>query len=292
MYLVLYLLCIWKSFFIWLYSLYGQIISGRIQSLLKKYSSFLVKRSFSLPQELPILIRNSAFSKVKGSDFICRRWSYGGTSKQSVTVIQWRSAVAACNGVHIWQRLYCRLPESGSPARSYQQEICRKVVLSAYREQLYHCHQTGINASGRDGLHKDNADPEAGACPCRWHPRSCRTGAKDFRNHALYHHPPRRYGRYHIEQKYTSGLGTGKNKDDLWVSEKSETLGRIRWIRAEALRTDGNFQTATDFYLAHRDEMDKGAVVSWESRYNHAEVSALQQAMNLKLRFRNFPHAR
>ena len=38
--------------------------------------------------------------------------------------------------------------------------------------------------------------------------------------------------------------------------------------------------------------MDKGAVVSWESRYNHAEVSALQQAMNLKLRFRNFPHAR
>ena len=54
-------------------------------------------------------------------------------------------------------------------------------------------------------------------------------------------------------------------------------------IRAEALRTDGNFQAATDFYLAHRDEMDEGAVVSWDARYNHDEVSALQHAMNLKL---------
>ena len=54
-------------------------------------------------------------------------------------------------------------------------------------------------------------------------------------------------------------------------------------IRAEALRTDGNFQAATDFYLAHREEMDAGAVVSWDARYNHDEVSALQHAMNLKL---------
>ena len=54
-------------------------------------------------------------------------------------------------------------------------------------------------------------------------------------------------------------------------------------IRAEALRTDGNFQAATDFYLAHREEMDEGAVVSWDARYNHDEVSALQHAMNLKL---------
>jgi len=54
-------------------------------------------------------------------------------------------------------------------------------------------------------------------------------------------------------------------------------------IRAEALRTDGNFQAATDFYLANRDAMDAGAEVSWEARYNHDEVSALQHAMNLKL---------
>lgn len=54
-------------------------------------------------------------------------------------------------------------------------------------------------------------------------------------------------------------------------------------IRAEALRTDGNIQAATDFYLANREAMDEGAVVSWEARFNHDEISALQHAMNLKL---------
>ncbi|WP_176013936.1 terminase gpA endonuclease subunit [Victivallis sp. Marseille-Q1083] len=54
-------------------------------------------------------------------------------------------------------------------------------------------------------------------------------------------------------------------------------------IRAEALRTDGNFQAATDFYLANREAMDEGAVVEWEARFNPDEVSALQHAMNLKL---------
>ncbi len=53
-------------------------------------------------------------------------------------------------------------------------------------------------------------------------------------------------------------------------------------IRAEALRTDGNFEKATNFYLANRRAMDAGAEVSWEARYNHDEVSALQHAMNLK----------
>ena len=53
-------------------------------------------------------------------------------------------------------------------------------------------------------------------------------------------------------------------------------------IRAEALRTDGNFQKATDFYAEHREEMDEGAQVSWEARFNHDEISALQHAMNLK----------
>lgn len=54
-------------------------------------------------------------------------------------------------------------------------------------------------------------------------------------------------------------------------------------IRSEALRTDGNFAAATEFYRAHRAEMDEGAVVSWDARYNHDEISALQHAMNLKL---------
>ena len=53
-------------------------------------------------------------------------------------------------------------------------------------------------------------------------------------------------------------------------------------IRAESLRTEGNFQAATDFYVAHRAEMDEGAEVEWPARFNHDEVSALQHAMNLK----------
>ena len=53
-------------------------------------------------------------------------------------------------------------------------------------------------------------------------------------------------------------------------------------IRAEALRTEGNFLKATEFYLANREAMDAGAEVSWEARFNHDEVSALQHAMNLK----------
>ncbi len=53
-------------------------------------------------------------------------------------------------------------------------------------------------------------------------------------------------------------------------------------IRAESLRTDGNFQKATEFYLANREAMDAGAEVSWAERFNHDEISALQHAMNLK----------
>ena len=53
-------------------------------------------------------------------------------------------------------------------------------------------------------------------------------------------------------------------------------------IRMEALREDGNFKRATEFYAEHRAEMDEGAVVSWEARHNHDEISALQNAMNLK----------
>ena len=53
-------------------------------------------------------------------------------------------------------------------------------------------------------------------------------------------------------------------------------------IRAEALREEGNFRRATEFYEAHRAEMDEGAKVSWEARYNHDEISALQHAMDLK----------
>ena len=83
-----------------------------------------------------------------------------------------------------------------------------------------------------------------------------------------------------------------RNTHPDWNGEKNRMVYRLPtnmklWeeyaeIRAEALRTEGNFQKATEFYLANREAMDAGAEVSWEARFNHDEVSALQHAMNLK----------
>jgi phage terminase large subunit GpA-like protein len=44
----------------------------------------------------------------------------------------------------------------------------------------------------------------------------------------------------------------------------------------------GDFAEATEFYKEHRQEMDEGAIISWEERYNYDELSAIQHAMNLK----------
>ncbi|MDD5699417.1 MAG: phage terminase large subunit family protein [Victivallaceae bacterium] len=53
-------------------------------------------------------------------------------------------------------------------------------------------------------------------------------------------------------------------------------------IRSDCLREKGDFSDATEFYREHREEMDKGAIISWEDRYNYDELSAIQHAMNLK----------
>jgi len=55
-------------------------------------------------------------------------------------------------------------------------------------------------------------------------------------------------------------------------------------IRADSLRNDGDGSEATAFYRENRDEMDAGAVVAWPERHNADELSAIQHAMNLKLR--------
>jgi hypothetical protein len=59
---------------------------------------------------------------------------------------------------------------------------------------------------------------------------------------------------------------------------------RYTKLRVESLQTDGVGQEATDFYAEHQAEMDLGAVVAWPQRFNKDEISALQNAMNLKLR--------
>lgn len=67
------------------------------------------------------------------------------------------------------------------------------------------------------------------------------------------------------------------DNEDLW-----EEYGRIR---AESLESLGNIKLATEFYRKNRVEMDRGAVVAWEERYDRQnELSAIQAAMNLKFR--------
>jgi len=55
-------------------------------------------------------------------------------------------------------------------------------------------------------------------------------------------------------------------------------------LRADSLRNDGDGSEATTFYREHREEMDAGARVAWPERHNEDEISAIQHAMNLRLR--------
>ena len=55
-------------------------------------------------------------------------------------------------------------------------------------------------------------------------------------------------------------------------------------IYRESLRQDRGGKEASEFYAAHRSEMDAGARVAWPERFNPDELSAVQHAMNLKIR--------
>lgn len=55
-------------------------------------------------------------------------------------------------------------------------------------------------------------------------------------------------------------------------------------LRAESLREGRDGSEATEYYEQNREPMDAGSAVAWPQRFNHDEVSALQHAMNLKLR--------
>jgi hypothetical protein len=70
---------------------------------------------------------------------------------------------------------------------------------------------------------------------------------------------------------------------------KSEPTNAKLWeeyaeVWADSLREFGNIAAATQFYLDHRDELDAGADAAWAARHNEDEASAIQNAMNLKLR--------
>lgn len=55
-------------------------------------------------------------------------------------------------------------------------------------------------------------------------------------------------------------------------------------ILAASLRNDEDGTRATEFYRQHQEEMDKGARVAWPERHDAEELSAVQNAMNLRAR--------
>ena len=87
-----------------------------------------------------------------------------------------------------------------------------------------------------------------------------------------------------------------RDKHPEWQGERTKMLyafpdsgsdklwARYAEIRADSLRNDGDGSQATEFYRDHRAAMDAGSIVAWPQRFNEDELSALQHAMNLRLR--------
>lgn len=85
-----------------------------------------------------------------------------------------------------------------------------------------------------------------------------------------------------------------REKHPEWTGTRMKMVYRFptdekRWeeygrIRAEGMLAGDGGRAATEYYREHRTAMDEGAVVAWPERFNDDELSALQHAMNLKLR--------
>jgi len=55
-------------------------------------------------------------------------------------------------------------------------------------------------------------------------------------------------------------------------------------LRADSFRKGANGEEATEFYREHQAEMDQGAQIAWPECHNPDELSAIQHAINLRLR--------
>ena len=85
-----------------------------------------------------------------------------------------------------------------------------------------------------------------------------------------------------------------KDQNPEWQSERTKMLygspkrmdlwDEYAEIRANELRNDGDGSQATAFYLGNREAMDDGMQAAWEARKTVDDVSAIQHAMNLRLR--------
>jgi hypothetical protein len=67
-----------------------------------------------------------------------------------------------------------------------------------------------------------------------------------------------------------------------WPTD-TEAWDQYADLRRSSMRAGGSGVEATEFYLAHQDEMNAGARASWDERFNTDEISAIQHAMNLKI---------
>ena len=77
----------------------------------------------------------------------------------------------------------------------------------------------------------------------------------------------------------------GERTKMVYVFPTNEKLwAQYAEIRADSLRNDGDGSEATMFYRDNREAMDAGSVIAWPERHNTDELSAIQHAMNLKLR--------
>lgn len=65
--------------------------------------------------------------------------------------------------------------------------------------------------------------------------------------------------------------------------ERVDLWEKYHDLLSEGLRTGKKRELATEFYRQNREEMDRGAQVSWESRYDPDQISAIQHAMELFL---------
>lgn len=84
-----------------------------------------------------------------------------------------------------------------------------------------------------------------------------------------------------------------KDRHPAWQGERSAMVEKwpdasALWdqyadIRRESLREGNGGRDATEFYRRRRQEMDAGSVVAWAERFNEDELSALQNAYNLRI---------
>lgn len=85
-----------------------------------------------------------------------------------------------------------------------------------------------------------------------------------------------------------------REKHPEWNGERTKMVyafptNEALWEKYAKLRNDGlrdgdGGRKATEFYRANREQMDEGSAVAWEERHNPDELSAIQHAMNLRLR--------